>query len=434
MKSDPTTSKINILHTLREVWRDAGLLLMLSFYLLMWLGTGSIIRRRYRKAQRSGQTLWLDYLNVPGRKPKNIPPTAPKDSTVAPKKPSKVMKIRSYPAPEYAFAYVTPPISGNVINGWGVTEPRRARKVFHTGDYGSEWGSLEQLFHMISDYAEFRAMLRLLWQARQAGGPVTQPPSEVSDPAERAEQVKREARRLGAGPVGITEVTGAEIIGADVVPYRYAICIGVPMDREEMLYAPDVRANLAVLAGYREVGQVAIQLAAYIRCRGWAAKAVPRIDTSEILHIPLAIKAGLGQLGKHGSLIARDYGSSLRLATVLTDLPLALDAPIDIGVDDFCRLCQVCIQQCPPQAIFNEKQIVRGVEKWYVDFDKCVPYFSANHSCGICIEVCPWSEPGRGSVISQKMLSQRVMGRNGNKNTQTKGVQPSYVETTKTQP
>jgi ferredoxin len=51
---------------------------------------------------------------------------------------------------------------------------------------------------------------------------------------------------------------------------------------------------------------------------------------------------------------------------------------------------------------------VRGVEKWYVDFDKCVPYFSANHSCGICIEVCPWSEPGRGSVISQKMLNQRV--------------------------
>jgi NAD-dependent dihydropyrimidine dehydrogenase PreA subunit len=408
MKSHPTASTSNILDTVHEVWRDAGLALILSFYLLMWLGPGSFIRWRYRKAQRSGQTLWLDFLNLPWRKPKNIPPTAPKDSTVIPKKPSKVMKIKSYPAPKYAFAYATPPTSGNVINGWGVTEPRRARKVFHTGDYGSEWGSLEQLFHMISDYAEFRAMLRLLWQARRAEGPVTHLQSEESDPADMAEQIKREARRLGADLVGITEVTDAEIIGADVVPFRYAICIGLPMNREEMLYAPDVRANLAVLAGYREVGEVAIQLAAYIRRLGWAAKAVPRIDTSEILHIPLAVKAGLGQLGKHGSLITRDYGSSLRLATILTELPMTLDGPIDIGVDDFCQLCQVCIQQCPPQAIFAEKQIVRGVEKWYVDFDKCVPYFSANHSCGICIEVCPWSEPGRGSVISQKMLNQRV--------------------------
>ena len=36
---------------------------------------------------------------------------------------------------------------------------------------------------------------------------------------------------------------------------------------------------------------------------------------------------------------------------------------------------------------------MRGVERWYVDFDKCIPYFAEAASCGICIAVCPWTRP-----------------------------------------
>jgi epoxyqueuosine reductase QueG len=132
------------------------------------------------------------------------------------------------------------------------------------------------------------------------------------------------------------------------------------------------------------------------------------VDTAEVLHLPLAVQAGLGQLGKHGSLITKEFGSNLRLATVLTNMPLAYDEPVDSGVDDFCESCQICVTNCPPQAIFDTKQMVRGVEKWYVDFDKCVPYFAMNNSCGICVAVCPWTEPGLGESISLKMLAKRI--------------------------
>jgi ferredoxin len=37
--------------------------------------------------------------------------------------------------------------------------------------------------------------------------------------------------------------------------------------------------------------------------------------------------------------------------------------------------------------------MVRGVERWYVDFDKCIPYFAEAASCGICIAECPWTRP-----------------------------------------
>ena len=59
------------------------------------------------------------------------------------------------------------------------------------------------------------------------------------------------------------------------------------------------------------------------------------------------------------------------------------------------------------------KQWVRGDKKWYVDFDRCVPYFSSTYGCGICLEVCPWSEPGRGPRLSEKLLKLREKKSNG---------------------
>ena len=64
-------------------------------------------------------------------------------------------------------------------------------------------------------------------------------------------------------------------------------------------------------------------------CRLWQEEAREKLtsvyswftegfSTTEVLHLPLAVQAGLDQLGKHGSLITKEVGSNLRLATVLT--------------------------------------------------------------------------------------------------------------------
>ncbi len=95
---------------------------------------------------------------------------------------------------------------------------------------------------------------------------------------------------------------------------------------------------------------------------------------------------------------------------MVTDLPLATDEEVDIGVDDLCLSCRRCVLDCPPEAISEQKQLVRGEEKWYVDFDKCVPYFTKTYGCAICIQVCPWSEPGRGPKLSDKLLAARTDG------------------------
>ena len=318
------------------------------------------------------------------------------------------MRPSDPPPPNYAFGYRAQPRSGNDVNGLGETERRRARRVFHNASGESlPWDAADEFFGYINPWSVVKHMVANAWQLRRRTGPVASTRMEVRDPDRMAERIKKVAEELGAGLVGITQVTDADLYDGVSVPYHYAICIGLQMDREEMQFVPQSRAAVEGMCTYREVSRIAIELGERIRAMGWPAKAFGNPNSTEILHIPLAIRAGFGQLGKHGSLISAAYGSNFRLGAVLTDLPLAIDQPVDIGVDDLCLSCQRCVLDCPPDAIYSDKQLVRGETKWYVNFDKCLPYFIKILGCAICIQVCPWSEPGRGPLLSEKMLARR---------------------------
>lgn len=243
---------------------------------------------------------------------------------------------------------------------------------------------------------------------RRAGGPVAPKRRAVADPAAMADEIRAQATDSAPDAlIGFCRFSQDVVYEGESVTYANAISLGLPMDRGPMSQAPQPPAGTEVLRGYRLVGKLAVELAEHIRALGWPAKAYLDTKATEFLHIPLAVEAGLGELGKHGSLISRRHGSNLRLATVLTDLPLEAGRPVDLGVDDLCARCRRCTADCPPGAIFETKQLVRGVRKWYVDFDKCVPYFAETGGCAICIQVCPWSEPGRGPALSAKLLAKR---------------------------
>jgi epoxyqueuosine reductase QueG len=262
---------------------------------------------------------------------------------------------------------------------------------------------------LISSWRVLRHVITNAWQLRNWDGPVAAARCPVEDRRAMAKKIKEMAQGLGAELVGISEVTNDVVYEGRSISLRYAVCLGLSMDRTETQHVPHVRAAVEVMRAYREASRIAIRLARNIRKMGWPARAYGNPNSTDILHIPLAINAGIGQLGKHGSMINETLGSNFRLAAVLTDLPLVCDEPVDIGVDDLCLQCQRCVIDCPPDAIFQHKQLVRGVEKWYVDFDKCIPYFTKTHGCAICIEVCPWSVPGRGPALSQKLLAKRAM-------------------------
>ena len=280
--------------------------------------------------------------------------------------------------------------------------------MFHSaGADPLEWQALDDFFGTISPWGVLRHVVANAWQLRNTDGPVSRRQRPVDDSTAMADEIKQTARGFGAELVGITRVTDDLLFDGHTVRYESAISLGMSMDRKEMAHVPHPRAAVEVLRVYREISRTAIRLARSIRRMGWPARAYGNPNSTDILHIPIAVSAGLGQLGKHGSTISKEFGSNFRLAAVLTNLPLAVDKPVDIGVDDLCIKCRRCVVDCPPGAIFDEKQMVRGSEKWYVDFDKCIPYFVKTDGCAICIQVCPWSLPGRGPSLSQQLLAKR---------------------------
>lgn len=318
------------------------------------------------------------------------------------------MRPKNVPPPVYPFAFAQPPLSGNVINGLGIREKRRPTKI------APEDFTLRVAWHGLWDFllcswpwSLFKESLALFWIVGSATGPVARRQLAVDDPHAMAAAVKDKAQALGAGIAGITTARDDLLLyeEQDSCPYQYAISMGFPMDRGEMLSVPALQAGKEVMRAYRTASRTANRLAAYIRSLGWPAEAFG--FGRDLLHIPVAIEAGLGELGKHGSLITEEYGSNLRLAMVLTDLPMATDGPRDIGVEDVCATCRACTTQCPPAAISDHKRLVRGVERWYVDYDRCIPYFTRHYGCAICLQVCPWSEPGRGARLSETVLRRR---------------------------
>ena len=124
-------------------------------------------------------------------------------------------------------------------------------------------------------------------------------------------------------------------------------------------------------------------LARKIRQWGYPARA-HTLRFERLSMLPHAYAAGMGELGKHGSLINRDLCCSFRVPIVTTDMPIVEDSPRIEGVEGVCTNCRICVDYCPGDAISHEKQAVRGVHKWVVDTEACAPYFGSHFACGIC--------------------------------------------------
>jgi ferredoxin len=304
-----------------------------------------------------------------------------------------------------------PQVSGNAINGVDEGSPRRPSPIYWHAPDSTPHGKLQLWF-----YARTSNQGEALAEARQERQRAIDEPlapisaeASVRSSALWSDEVKRVARAAGADDIGITEMLPEYVFEGHAVPtQRWMIVIAVAQDHDAMMTAPSVRSLVEITRQYARGTRTAKAVANWLRGEGYDALPYGGPMAGSFLLIPPAILAGLGELGKHGSMIHRTLGSNFRLACVLTDTPLLPDRPDEFGASDFCTSCRVCADACPPDAIAAEQRLVRGEMRWYVDFDKCLPYFNENLSCAICLAVCPFSRPGIGTQLVDKLAKRRA--------------------------
>lgn len=301
-------------------------------------------------------------------------------------------------------------VSGNDVNGLGETQARRPHIVMWSWTEPFAHKPMQDLIaqrHL--EHPEIGPILRIGSADSYRPRPVAEEAVERT-PDEWADQIRHfalEGSDVPVEDVGIARVRGDWVYEGQEVSERWAVLLVVAMDHGELAQAPEWPAGAEVQRQYNRGTAAARAMADWIRGQGFTARGHGGPSAGPMLMIPAAISAGLGELGKHGSMIHPRLGSSFRLACVLTDLPLEPDSPVDFGADEFCTTCRICLDACPPGAIFSQKQEVRGESKWYVDFDRCLPYFAETHACGVCIAVCPWSKPGQAPRLADAMQVRR---------------------------
>jgi len=226
-------------------------------------------------------------------------------------------------------------------------------------------------------------------------------------PEEAACRVKGFARSLGADLVGITRVNplwtyshrgmGGRQIGEDwgqplEVMHEYIVVIATEMAFDLVQTAPHTADIIETTRNYAEGAFITTCLAQFIANLGYSATP-DHFTHYETLLVPLAVDAGLGELGRHGYLITNALGSRLRLAAVTTDLPLLPDKPVDMGVADFCAICKKCADSCPSGSIpKGDAEEVNGTLRWKLNADTCHDYWGRiGTDCNICMRVCPYS-------------------------------------------
>ncbi len=231
--------------------------------------------------------------------------------------------------------------------------------------------------------------------------------------------IKKYARYYGADLVGISEINkdfyyshrgrkphyGEKIKDTN----KYAVVFGVEMDKEMINRAPKTEECIEVTKGYVKAALIGMMLSYYIRDLGYPAR--NHMDGNYLLIAPpVAAETGLGEIGKSGLLVTKNYGPRVRIGMVSTDLTLIPDKADSFGLKEFCDICNNCVRLCPAKAISSvDDEHNSRLHHKYIDADKCYQMWrKLGTDCGICLASCPFSHNIESELLNSMKEDTKV--------------------------
>lgn len=202
-------------------------------------------------------------------------------------------------------------------------------------------------------------------------------------------ELENYAKSLGISEIGYTKIAEHQMFKDSIVLFQNALVFTMEMKKSEIDQAPSKNTFIEIFRTYYELGKAVNLIADFLRSHGYNAQPLSAI--SENLNFTLMARdAGLGEFGKHGLLITKEFGPSIRLAAVLTDienLPITHHSEHQ-WIRNYCDSCNLCVKGCPADAIYEKPKVFDNGSVQHIDYKKCAMPFSRDFGCTLCIKNC----------------------------------------------
>jgi Pyruvate/2-oxoacid:ferredoxin oxidoreductase delta subunit len=217
------------------------------------------------------------------------------------------------------------------------------------------------------------------------------------------------AHSVGISSVGYTNVREEWVFEDNGILYDTAVVVTMEMDKEVLDTAPSAEALDHVIDNYGTLGYAVETLADYLREHGFAAQ-TGHPQMGQVHYPTLAEAANLGYRGKHRMIMTPEAGPRVRIGAVFTNaagLPTADDNDHE-WIADYCDNCNLCVRECPAEAIPEATEWSDDGRMSPIDSEACFEEFAENYGCAVCVKVCPFNQVGYDRIHEQYQRMQQI--------------------------
>jgi len=199
------------------------------------------------------------------------------------------------------------------------------------------------------------------------------------------------AKEKGIELIGYTPVLENYIFKNLPIVGKNTIILGMEMDWDKIKTAPSIHVSIEAFRVYYDLGEKTIELTRFLQEKGYKTEAHHPFG-GKLLFTAHAVGAGLGVKGRNGLIISPEFGMRQRWSAITTDANIPETKKVDLSdMEDFCKNCGVCIENCLGGAIYEEPiEKVKGSGIFtHIDRSKCMESLLNNNYCSNCLKVCP---------------------------------------------